>query len=70
MTITSAFLPGKLQGQRSLVSYSPWSCKESDMTEHACTLEQGRRSINAVSFRKEKEKLCFRNGFISVYTVT
>ena len=27
------FLPGKSHGQRSLVGYSPWSCKESDMTE-------------------------------------
>ena len=27
------FLPGKLRGQRSLVGYSPWGCKESDMTE-------------------------------------
>ena len=26
-------LPGKSHGQRSLVGYSPWSCKESDMTE-------------------------------------
>ena len=25
--------PGKSHGQRSLVGYSPWSCKESDMTE-------------------------------------
>ena len=25
------------QGQRSLAGYSPWSCKESDMTEHAHT---------------------------------
>ena len=24
---TSAFLPGKSHGQRSLVSYSPWDCK-------------------------------------------
>ena len=23
-------------GQRSLVGYSPWGCKESDMAEHAC----------------------------------
>jgi len=29
------FLPGKLPGQRSLVGYSPWDCKESDLTEHA-----------------------------------
>ena len=27
------FLPGKSHGQRSLVSYSPWGCKESDMIE-------------------------------------
>ena len=29
----SLFLPGKFHGQRSLEGYSPWSCKESDMTE-------------------------------------
>ena len=27
------FLPGESHGQRSLVGYSPWDCKESDMTE-------------------------------------
>ena len=27
------FLPGESHGQRSLVGYSPWGCKESDMTE-------------------------------------
>ena len=27
------FLPGESHGQRSLDSYSPWGCKESDMTE-------------------------------------
>ena len=26
-------LPGKSHGQRSLVGYSPWDCKESDTTE-------------------------------------
>ena len=30
---TPVLLPRKLQGWRSLVSYSPWSCKESDTTE-------------------------------------
>ena len=30
---TSGFLPGKSHGQRSLVDYSPWSCKESGTTE-------------------------------------
>ena len=33
------FLPRKFYGQRSLVDYSPWDCKELDTnlaTEHAC----------------------------------
>ena len=30
-------LPGESQGQRSLMGYSPWGCKESNSTEHACT---------------------------------
>ena len=31
--LTPVFLPGEFCGQRSLVNYSPWGCKESDMTE-------------------------------------
>ena len=30
---TPVFLPGEFYGQRSLVGYSPWGHKESDMTE-------------------------------------
>ena len=30
---TPVFLPGEFCGQRSLVGYSPWGCKESAMTE-------------------------------------
>ena len=30
---TPVFLPGESHGQRSLVGYSPWGCKESDITE-------------------------------------
>ena len=33
MTIHPVFLPGKFHGQRSLMGYSPWGHKESDMTE-------------------------------------
>ena len=33
MVIHSSILPGESHGQRSLVGYSPWSRKESDMTE-------------------------------------
>ena len=29
----SVFLPGRFHGQRSLVGYSPWGCKELDTTE-------------------------------------
>ena len=30
---TPVFLPGESQKRRSLAGYSPWGCKESDMTE-------------------------------------
>ena len=32
------FLPGKFHGQRSLVGYSPWGHKESDLTEQLSTV--------------------------------
>ena len=35
---TPVFLPGKTHGQRSLEVYSPWGCKELDMTEYTCTV--------------------------------
>ena len=44
---TPVFLPGESHGQRSLAGYSPWGCKELDMTEatwhthmHVTTNEQ------------------------------
>ena len=33
MATHSIFLPGESHGQRSLVGYSPWGCKESETTE-------------------------------------
>ena len=33
MQPTPVFLPGASHGQRRLVGYSPWGCKESDATE-------------------------------------
>ena len=30
---TPVFLPGESHRRRSLVGYSPWGCKESDMTK-------------------------------------
>ena len=37
MATHSVFLPGKPHGQKSLVGYSPWHHKESDMTENTHT---------------------------------
>ena len=31
---TLVFLPGESHGQRSLVGYSPWGCRELDAAEH------------------------------------
>ena len=38
MATTPVSLPGKSHGRRSLVGYSPWGLKESDMTKrlHFC----------------------------------
>ena len=37
---TPVFLLGKSHGQRSLVGYSPWGHKESDMTERLTHFHQ------------------------------
>ena len=41
------FLPGKFHGQRSLVSYSPWGRKESNMTEHTHRHTQPKKQTGA-----------------------
>ena len=37
LTYLPVFLAGESHGQWSLVGYSPWGCRDSDMTEHART---------------------------------
>ena len=37
---TPVSLPGKSHGQRSLAGYSPWGCKELDMTERLNTFRE------------------------------
>ena len=37
MVTHSIFLPGESHGERNLVGYSPWGCKESDTTEQLST---------------------------------
>ena len=39
------FLPGKSHGLRNLVGYSPWGCKESDMTERLHFLLHCRQTL-------------------------
>ena len=55
---TPVFLPGKSHGQRSLVGYSPWGHKESDMTEQLHFLFLGFEIIKHLEvikgFYKEK----------------
>ena len=38
MAPTPVFLPGESHGQRNLVGYSPWGCKEPDTTERPTLL--------------------------------
>ena len=54
------FLPGKFHGQRSLVSYSPWGHKESDMTDcaHTCT-QWGGRILWSNSLQEEVNRLIY-----------
>ena len=42
---TPIFLPGKSHGQRSLVGYSPWGCKESDVIKRLHSLKKLKRQI-------------------------
>ena len=37
--LTPVFLSGESHGQMSLAGYSPWGCKESDMTERLSTAQ-------------------------------
>ena len=51
MATTPVLLPGESHGLRSLVGYSPWGRKESDMTEDsehdACTKKVGLMAVGS-----------------------
>ena len=49
---TLVFLVTKFHGQRRLVGYSPWGCKESDKTEHTHTHVHVAVSISSVQFSR------------------
>ena len=54
-TCSPVFLPGKFHGQRSLVGYSPWGRRESDMTEQLSTHKREKIS-HLVNLYKIPEK--------------
>ena len=54
--LTPVFLPGESRGQRSTAGYSPWGCKESDMTKHSTA--RGKKS-------REKGGLIYTQTHIS-----
>ena len=51
---TPVFLPGESHGQRSLVGYRPWGCKELDMTERLTLSKPQPRDC----FREEGPGVC------------
>ena len=46
----------KSRGQGSLVGYSPWSCKESDMTEQLSTAHGNHKEEISIRHKKERER--------------
>ena len=65
---TPVFLPGESHGQRSLVSYSPWGCKESDKMEQLTFSYNMLDSFHCHGGKiKPKEGQCVR-GELRFYT--
>ena len=62
---TPVFLPGESHGQRSLVSYSLWGCKELDMTEGLTLLlsKLPDTALNSCSSTNGTDR-CFSKCFI------
>ena len=58
------FLPGKSYGQRSLVGYSSWGLRESDMTEHTHTHTEDchYRDCGRKLFRSQKGSAGLQSG--------
>ena len=42
--VTPVFLPGEFHGERRLVGYSPWDCKELDTTELLTLIFRGNKA--------------------------
>ena len=57
--LTPVFLPGKSHGQRSLAGYSPWSCKELDMTQWLNNTDNNKGCMERKK-KKQDRKLSLR----------
>ena len=67
---TPVFLPGKFHGQRSLAGYSPWGCKESDVTERLTFIFRVDPSQNMQSYHcvlKLPEMISFTQTYCQVH---
>ena len=51
---TLVVLPGELHGQRSLAGYSPWGCRESNMTERLTLKKAHRKKKQNTKASKQK----------------
>ena len=75
---TAVFLPGQTHGQRSLVGYSPWGCKESDTTEQLrqtiiffrffITLAVLTSPGSCPSFIPQSERVCFTKINLNIFS--
>jgi len=63
--LTPVFLHGIFHGQRSLVGYSPWGHRKSDMPEQLSSSSSSSRKATVNDKSKEAKKLSRNfNGFI------
>ena len=62
---TPVFLPGKFHVQRSLAGYSPWGCKELDMTEWLHSLNRKVRKSSTHKYIKTSN--CEKNTNAGYY---
>ena len=59
---TPVFLPGEFHGQRSLVGYSPWGYKESNMTERLTQTHKLMKGFLTIRVKKaETLRVCSMN---------
>ena len=67
---TPVFLPGKSQGQRSLVGYSPWGCKESDTVEQLSTAQHHLYQPPAAIQLPSRQRWSFQREAVHLSSIT